>query len=85
MATDHINIFFYMEFANREIDELLQNVTEPDKQETLVRYIITRFLYRDNLQANIIKYSPTEELTNIRLSILTILCDSEYLNGWAPE
>lgn len=59
--------------------ELIWSINDPDEQEALIRFLMTKYLYRANLIQAIKEETRQENLIPLRLSILTILADDESL------
>lgn len=57
--------------------ELLWTINDPDEQELLMRYLMTKFMWKQVLFTTVEQESRIEEIKQMRLSILTILCDDD--------
>lgn len=57
--------------------ELLWSITDPDEQETLMWYIMGKFMWRKVLFTTVEQETKNEELKQLRLSILTLICSED--------
>lgn len=66
--------------------ELIWSINEPEEQEALVRFLMTKYMYKSNLIYEIEKESRKPEIKELRLSILSILADNEelYIDNLRP-
>lgn len=59
--------------------ELLGSITDPDEQELLMYYLMGKYMWKKVLFTTVEQESRTEELKQLRLSILAIICDEDEM------
>ena len=66
--------------------ELLWNINKPEDQVMLVRFLMTKYMYKSNLIEVINADSKSAYIRDLRLSFLSLLADKEdlYIDNLRP-